>query len=274
MIELNNHLKESEEQLKACSWEQIFAAGFYPDQCNKHFWADPQCSIMQQVDHLDFNRTIINNTPDNKLFRRITHFFDMQHIPRMQLECDEMQIDANARILLREHNFHPTGKLNRYLLDSSGMTPETEHPFTLERVSYEDAHLFAETLVNSYGYSDLLIPFFASLCRKPEFINLIARHRGTVVAAISLIRQESSAEILWSGTIPEMRGLGAFQQLLWKIITLTDKYGIEVLWAEIPEVHEYDSNMIRDLLAQFNFKLISSRNIYLRYHWDVIPYLT
>jgi hypothetical protein len=219
------------------------------------------------VDVLVFNRVLgagISGPITEKDLDAMIKFYAVAGARRFFIQPYPLSLSEDVEDLLlrkgfRHHN--NWAKLARPL--STAVKSVVNSDLHVRTVQASEALTYGKLIVRAFEWPEVLVDFFAASIGLPGYQQFFAMQKNKPVAAAALHMEEGIASMAIAGTLPEFRGSGAQQRLLWHRLKEAELCGCTLAVSETGEDSPDKPNQSFRNMLNVGFEKVYVRKNYL-----------
>jgi hypothetical protein len=219
-------------------WSKLFHSSQKLSVSQQRIAGGVACAL-PAVDILVFNRVLgagISSLITEKDLDAFINFYTLAGSKRFFLQLYPFSLSEDVEdLLLRKGFLHHNNwaKLTRPF--STPVKPVINTDLQVRALQKSEALTYGKLIVKAFEWPDVLTDFFASSIGLQGYQHFFALSENKPVGAAALHIENDVASMAISGTLPESRGSGAQQLLLWHRLKEAERLGCTLAVSETGE---------------------------------------
>lgn len=262
-VQLTRRLQRDMEVAEAQSWRHFYD-GLGKDN-NMAQFRDMLVASSREVDLLLFNRVVglgmssmvlVSNIDD-----LINHYKE-EGVKRFMVQLSPFAIPDNTDLLLKRRKFVYENDWAKLIYRADEYLEKIDAPFDIRRVEEGQEKLYADVILESLDWPEVLRPALMNSIHKEGFLHYLVWIDGKVAAAGSTYLSKHVATMKLAGTLPAYRNQGIHLALLHRKIQDATDMGCKWITAETAHMADGGPNAANSNLKKLGFTEAYKRSNY------------
>ncbi|MEQ9301477.1 MAG: GNAT family N-acetyltransferase [Cyclobacteriaceae bacterium] len=253
-VQLTRRLQRDMELAEAHSWKHFYEA--LGQKKDGGQFRDLLLASVPEIDLLLFNRVVGlgmgSMVLDSKIEDLIAHY-GTRGVKRFMVQLSPFVIPDNTDLMLKRRKFVHESDWAKLIWRANDHLEMTDAPCEIRRVEEGQEDLYADVMIRSLGWPELLRPALRGSIHKEGFMHYLAWFDGEAVAGGSTFITKNFATLKLAGTLPAYQKRGIHQLLLKRKIKDAIDMGCEWITAETAHMPDGTPNAANSNLKKLGF---------------------